>query len=115
MRESRFEDIMFDLRQLSKCVLKYCDYLENKNREISENHKSTVPIRTLQSKAGFQLKRLKKYNKRIEDGQNNTQHPWSNMYSKLEEMMDKKKLYEPINLREFSPEEKKQDISMIKS
>ena len=106
---------MFDLRQLSKCFVKYCDYLENKNREISENHKSTVPIRTLQSNTGFQLKRLKKYNKRIEDGKNNTEHPWSNIYSELVGMMDKKEFYEPINLQEFSPEENKQDMGIIKS
>ena len=59
MRQERFHEIKLDISSLKNVLMKYCDYLENKNREIAENHRSIIPIRTIQTQGSFQLKHLK--------------------------------------------------------
>ena len=104
---ARFNAITRDMTRLKNVMIKYCDYLQNKAREVGENHRSLVPIRTLQSTQGFQLKRLKKFTTKL-SGIVNTGGSSSliEKYNAVKSVLENKPFYDPVNLREYAPEDK---------
>ena len=46
-------------------MIKYSDYLKNREREVGENHKSLFPIRTLEGTQNFHVKRLNRFTTKL--------------------------------------------------
>ena len=60
MKHSRYSTLKQDIKNFAKSLLQYCSYLDEKNREIVDNHRSLNPVRSLGLQKGITISVLEK-------------------------------------------------------
>ena len=104
---ARFDTITSDTMRLKNVMIKYSGYLQNKAREVGENHTSLFPIRTLEATQNFHLKRLNKFTTKLSGATNAGQsNCLIEKYNTVRDVLKNKPFYKQINLREYAPEDK---------
>ena len=105
MKKSRFERLAWDIKKLSKSLIQYSDYLDNKNRSSNENHACSVPVATLRRGNDSSLKKIEKYTQK---DTGDLRKKLEGKYKELADELSTKGYYEEIDVSDFAPDERKE-------
>ena len=107
MKNTRYSFLQQDIKNLAKSFIQYSHYLDNKNREIADNHRSLIPVRSMQTQKGITISVLEKNSAWNEKNNSMDDRLIRSKYQSVKNALSNVNIYEPIDLRAFAPDEKR--------
>ena len=96
IRRNNFLQVHSDITQLKNSVASFAVYLDNKNREMQRNHRSLIPVRSIQTPGNFVVRNINPCKEIVQ---------WKKQYhEELNIKLINSELYDPIDTERYAPE-----------